>query len=420
MGRYWNPIFVHYASLVIGAVTILVLARGQWFFGDDWSILAPSRDTWLLVPHVGHLNLVPALVFPAIRNWLGLGSYLPFLIPALLAHIGIAHLSWRILVRVGVLPWLSTLLAVVIVVLGAGSENILWAFQFGFMGAVTMGLLVIVLVDRDRLTATLGVGTALIATLAPMFSSTAIPVLAAAALVGWIRHGVLRTILIFLPTAVVYLAWYLAIGRMSPTPTSGIHSLGQLGEAIVYAGAMYAGGLGRALPWIALGILPAVATARWFFKTFKSGIATRRTAAYALIIGSVVFVALTTWSRFTFGVSAAATPRYAYLTIVLLLPSFGILLTNVAVRSSRWRVASLITVGALAVLNLVFLGIAAQEEAVREQASEDVVYGSLRAIVKDPRDPALLIAPADPLWATDLVGFDLLALHNAGQFDLSR
>ena len=107
----WNPRSVHYASLAVALVLILVIGRDQWFFGDDWAILAHRLDGNAMLPHVGHWNLGPALVFPALRNWLGLESYLPFLALAVAAHLTVAHLSWRVMGRVGVVPWLATLLS---------------------------------------------------------------------------------------------------------------------------------------------------------------------------------------------------------------------------------------------------------------------------------------------------------------------
>ena len=36
---------VHYAALALAFTLILVLGRDQWFFGDDWAILAPRLDS---------------------------------------------------------------------------------------------------------------------------------------------------------------------------------------------------------------------------------------------------------------------------------------------------------------------------------------------------------------------------------------
>ncbi len=412
MNRCSVASLTHYGALAASFVLLIVLARDQWFFGDDWAVIAPSHDGELLIPHVGHLNLASGLLFPALRDWLGLGSYLPFLIPALLMHLAVAHLVWRILLRVGVLPWIATGLSVIVMFLGGGAENIFWAFQFGFMGAIALGLLAILLADRERMPI---VALAAVAILAPMFSGTAIPVLVAAAVVALVRHGILKTVIAFGPAAVGYLAWYLAIAVHYPTPGAGIHSLADLGVSIVYAAAMYGGGLGRALPWIGLGVLPAAAALVWFVVGVRRGIRSAQAPAFAMAIGSAAFVVLTAYSRHSFGITAAATPRYAYLTIVLLLPAFGIMLTAIWARARQWPIVVVALLAGVLVTNVVFLALDAQVQAVREQASRARVLDSLAAVIADPTNPALLSAPADPLWAPDLSGRDLLELYRDGQ-----
>lgn len=409
----WRPATLHYASLVLGFVAILWIGRDQWFFGDDWAILVPRLDGSILVPHVGHWNMSPAIVFQLLRDWLGLGSYLPFLALAVLAHVAVVHLVWRILNRVGVQPWLASVLGIAVLLLGGASENIFWAFQFGFMGAIALSLWVLVLFDRPRLNIAL---ILVLSLLAPTFSGTAIPVLAAAAVVGIVRHGWWRTALLLLPTAISYLLWYLLVVRGNAVPTAGITTIGGVAEAGLYAAAMYGGGLGRGLPVIWLGVIPALTTAVWAIRTVRGGLNSRATAAYALVVGSLVFAALTTYSRMSFGISAAASERYAYLMIVLLLPALGLQLTWLAApgrRSFATVVAGLVLVIGF---NTVDLAIEAQAQAVRETGSEKRIDADLVRLLNTPGDPALLARPADATWSPDLLGSDLLALYRSGEF----
>ncbi len=414
--RLATPAGVHVAALVVGFAVLLVVAREQWFFGDDWAILVPRSDGELLSPHVGHWNLVPALLFPLLRDAVGLGSYLPFLIPAVLVHLAVAHLTWRILLRVGVAPWIATALSVIVIVLGGGAENILWAFQFGFMGAIALGLSAVLLLDRERLPI---VPLLIVTIVAPMFSGTAIPVLAAAAIVGWVRHGFRRTVAIMLPTAVIYVTWYVLAGASAGGGT-GFSGWGDLPAAALFAAAMVAGGLGRGLPWIGLGAAVAVAVAVWFAVTVRKGIRSPAAAAYALVIGAIVFVLLTTYSRLAFGISAAASMRYAYLTIVLLLPAIGIMLTALAARSRVWAWVVAAVLAIVAVTNLVLLSLYAAEQAAREAESRAAISSALEALRENPADETLLSTPADAVWAPDLLGSDLLELDRRGQVALSN
>lgn len=408
----WTPATLHYGSLVLGFVAILWIGRDQWFFGDDWAILVPRLDSSILVPHVGHWTMSPAIIFQLLRNWLGLGSYLPFLALAVLAHIAVVHLVWRILNRVGVQPWLASVLGLALLFLGGASDNIFWAFQFGFMGAIALGLWVLVLFDRPRLNIPLILALSLIA---PTFSGTAIPVLAAAAVVGVVRHGWWRTGLLLLPTAISYLLWYFLVARGYAVPPAGITSIGGLVEAGLYAAAMFGGGLGRGMPVIWIGVVPALTTAVWAIKTVRSGLVSRATAAYALVAGSLVFVALTTYSRMSFGISAAATERYAYLVIAFLLPALGLQLTWLAARGRRSFLVVVAALGVIIGFNTVDLVIEAHAQAVREAGSEERISATLDRLLKDPADPDLRAAPADSTWSPDLLGSDLLALYRSGE-----
>jgi hypothetical protein len=412
----WNPRAAHYASLVVSLVVILIIARDQWFFGDDWAILAPHLDADVMAPHVGHWNLIPALVFPAVRDLVGLGSYTPFLLLALLAHLTVAHLLWRILNRIGVPAWEATIVSLLVMLLGAGAENILWAFQFGFMGAVAAGLGVLLLLDAPTLGAgrlAPAIGLALIA---PMFSGTAIPVLAAAAVVGLVRHGILRTLVVFAPAAVVYVGWYFAFALHDPGTPPGVSTLSGAGFAAVYAGAMIAGGLGRALPVIWLGVIPAVAVLVWSIATVRRGLRTAAAPAYALALGAVVFAVLTAYARSGFGLSAAAAQRYAYVTIVLLLPALSLLVARLVRGRVGWTRAAAVLALALVVFNAGTLEVSGEAQARREAGSEhrvDATYSKVTATNPTAKE---LSSPADPTWAPDLLGSDVRELAQWGQF----
>jgi hypothetical protein len=412
----WNPRVAHYASLVLSLAVILVIARDQWFFGDDWAILAPHLDGSVMQPHVGHWNLVPALIFPALRNLVGLGSYTPFLLLALLAHLTVAHLLWRVLLRSGVPPWGATIMSLLVMLLGAGAENILWAFQFGFMGAVAIGLGVVLLLDRPVLGPVRVVAVLLLAVVAPMFSGTFIPLLAAAAIVGVVRRGLLRTVVLFLPAAAIYVTWYLAYALHDPGTPRGVHTLAGAGFGLVYAAAMLAGGLGRALPWIGLGVIPALAVVGWFVVTVRKGIRGPALPAYALACGAIVFVLLTAYARSGFGLSAAAAQRYAYVTIVLLLPGLSLLVARLVRGHPRWLTAVTVLLLALVVFNAATLEVTGETRAQREAGSERRVDATYAKVVGGSPSAKELAAPADPIWAPDLLGSDVQQLARWGQF----
>jgi len=407
----------HYIALGISGILLLIIGRDQWFIADDWSVLVFRLDGAAMAPHVGHWNLIPALVFRVFRTVFGLGSYLPFLALAIVAHLAVVTLVWRILLRVGVLPWLATLLGVLITFLGAGAEDILWAFQFGFMGAVALALLVMVLVDRERLTCLTIVVIVVAAAIAPMFSGTAIPVLVAAGVVAIVRHPSWKTGLLFVPTAGLYVVWHFTAGSAFSGPPGGYPGLDDWKGFGAYTALMYVGGLGRLFPVLVLGAIPAVAVAVWFVLSVRRGVLGRALMAYALVVGSVVFALLTAYSRLALGLSGAAGQRYAYVTVLLLLPAIALLLDRS--RGIAKPIRSTVVVGlVLLVIGFNFTALVGQAnlEALRELSSERRIDADLVALIERPTAATLLNTPTDPIWAPDLLGSDLLALYRAGRY----
>ena len=186
--------------------------------------------------------------------------------------------------------------------------------------------------------------------------------------------------------------------------------------AVVYAAAMIAGGLGRALPLIWLGVVPAIAALAWFVITVRRGIRSAALPAYSLVIGSLVFVVLTAYARSGFGLSAAAAQRYAYVTIVFLLPALSLLVMRLVRTHPRWTRVVTAALLCLVVFNAVTLEVSGEAQARREAASEHRIDAVYVKVVAGSPSRAQLSAPADPTWAPDLLGSDLRKLALWGQF----
>ena len=130
--------------------------RDLWFFGDEWDFLV--QRALALTGQPGQ-HLVPpqrALVdaaHPAVAglfNVFHLSSYWPYIVPVLVLQIGVMHLCWRLSLRAGVRPWVAVAAVGLLGFLGAGAEDLTWAFQVGFVGSVFFGLLAIELLDGYR------------------------------------------------------------------------------------------------------------------------------------------------------------------------------------------------------------------------------------------------------------------------------
>lgn len=104
---------------------------------------APRRQVQHLGPHNEHWSVLPILLWRAIFSVAHLTTYWPYLVPLLLAHVAVVHLVWRRCLHEGVNPWLANALALLFALIGAGAEDLAWAFQIGFVGSVMLGLLAI-------------------------------------------------------------------------------------------------------------------------------------------------------------------------------------------------------------------------------------------------------------------------------------
>jgi hypothetical protein len=144
--RLARPIVVvHALTLAAAFGGWAYLDRNLWFFGDEWDFLTRRGlhgayfSIW--APHNEHWSVLPILLWRGIYSAEHLSSYWPYLVPLLLAHVLVVHLLWRRCLREGADPWVATALALLFALLGAGAEDLAWAFQIGFVSAVLFGLL---------------------------------------------------------------------------------------------------------------------------------------------------------------------------------------------------------------------------------------------------------------------------------------
>ena len=100
-------------------------------------------------PHAGHWATIPIIEFRVLYRIFGLRSYVPYQFVLVLCHLAVAVLLRIVMRRAGVGPWVATCAAAVIVLFGPGAQNIVWAFQVTFVGALLFGLTQLILIDHD-------------------------------------------------------------------------------------------------------------------------------------------------------------------------------------------------------------------------------------------------------------------------------
>ncbi len=356
---------VHYATLVAGFAILIWLTRTQWFFFDEWAFMwEPQRELW--AGHGGHWSTVAIALWMGIQSLFTLDSYRPFMLVAIVVHLVTVHLLWRLMRRIGVGPWIATAIAALLIILGAASENLLWAFQYAFMGAIACGLAATLLALGPRL----GIGTqfaiAGVMVLGCATSGTLLPFFLPVALVLLRLHGWRALLLPVVVPAAIYLVWYVFVA--GPNPNASLRAEGiEVLFTPQFAGAMLADSIGKILPVPAIGALGISAIGAGALWMLRRRLTIEQFTAIAVLGAGLVFAFLSAYSRWDTGLVAASSGRYVYMMFVTLAPITALLLTRAVARSMP---ATLVALGVIAVVGVYNTGVlvsAAREEGAREE-----------------------------------------------------
>jgi hypothetical protein len=329
----------HYLSLAVGFAILLYLDRRLWFIADVFDFfgrMQPGHSLALFAPHNEHWSTIPILLFLAVYKVVGLHSYVPYLVLDLLAHIAVAHLLWRWMLRVGTVPWVATALATAFLILGGGVENLTSAFQISFVLPVALGLLGALLLDYAGPTRwARDAGFWPVAVAAIMCSGIGTGMVALGAVVVLLRRGWRVALRAAAPPAAIYVIWLvLAAGNsVSTTPAPKW----ELPQIVQYVWNGLTSAIDGTTGWTGLGGVLALGLAVWLYRhrRLASG---KAALAFAGPLVALPFFAVIGVGRIALGVSESSASRYGYIWVVLLLPATALALTQFTRRSvtARW------------------------------------------------------------------------------------
>src|SRR5690606_6436287 len=140
----------------------------------------------------------------------------------IVVHISVVSLLMVAMRRSGVRPWTTTAAGLLLLFLGSGSENIIWAFQTTFNGSLMFGLVHLLLADHDgpltrRDWLGLAAGFACL-----LCSGVAVAMVAVVGVAVLVRRGIRPSLFHTVPLVAGYGLWFVlvshdAYGQSGPT-----------------------------------------------------------------------------------------------------------------------------------------------------------------------------------------------------------
>lgn len=199
------------AMLLASATFVLWAGRETLFRGDDWDLfLYRGGFNWdvFLLPHNEHLSALLVAAFKAIPAVAG-PHYGAFRLALVALDVAVAVLFF-VFARERVGDWLALIATAPLMLMGSGSDNLIWPTQIGVVGSLACGIAVLILLDRDGLAAKLGACALLVTSI--FFSSDGLFFLACAIIWLVLSRRRWRDLWIVAVPALAYLAWYSAHG----------------------------------------------------------------------------------------------------------------------------------------------------------------------------------------------------------------
>ncbi len=410
--RYWSDRperqragVLHGISLVIAFPLLLWIDRHQWFSGDEWDFLLRRgvlghHDLGLLDPHNEHWVTFPVLVYRALFSVFGVRTYLPYLVVLVVAHLIVAHLLWRLMLRCGVDWRVATGAAAVFMVLGAGWEDLVNAFQITFVAPIALGLVALLLVPERGPFQRRDVWVSAVLVLSLPFSGVSLTMALVVGVVIFLRRGWKPAVLTLIAPGVVYLVWYLGWGRFADAiQQEPLRVALQKAPEFVWHGLVAAVDTVTGL----VGSGPVLLVLLTIWLVWKRS-PTREPwpLVLATFVGAPLFLFLIDIRRSGLGIDAAGAPRYSYAVLALLLPAAALAATVLVARTPLRTVLVVATTAVLCLVGFTDLNDAArirapfsQENKHRILAAADLVRSNATFLADQPVpefDPDLTIA----------------------------
>ncbi len=370
----------HWLSLLVALLVLVWVDRHQWFGADQWAFLLKrglvtrGGSQGLLQPHNEHWVTIPILGYRLLFIVFGVKTYLPYALVTILVDLAIAHLLWRLLLRVGVSPWLSVVACGLFAILGVAWQDLTSAFQWAFIGPLVLGLAALLVTPTRGALGRRDVLVVALLTVNLLVSGLSLVMVIIVCITVALRRGIRAAIAVGIVPALLYLLWYLAYGRHAVAAgTLPLRTALQVAPNFTWQGLLSAvdGAIGLA----AIGPVVLALLAIWEVRRARPD-----QEPWPLVLstssGAVIFLFLTALRRAGLGVGEAQSSRYTYVVVALLLPAAA-LATDQLLRRSNLRVAAVVALGlALLLVQLSTLTSSANAAAVVAQEEKHRTLGA--------------------------------------------
>jgi hypothetical protein len=250
---------IPHAALIVGiaavvvAATLLSVTKTYTFYFDEWTFILTAPDwTWItyLQPHNEHPSILFRVLYRALLNTVGMRSYVPYMAVLLALHAANVVLLFQVVRRrAGDAVALGA--AALLLVMGAGWENLLWAFQMAWLASIACGLSMLLVLQARPTRINQGIVVGLAAA-SLMFSGIGLMFMAFAVVMLAATPQRRREVVWLVGLGVAVFVWYLVFGKggasPNPPPTAANIPLVPL-YAVWGLGQSAAGLIGEGGPW---------------------------------------------------------------------------------------------------------------------------------------------------------------------------
>lgn len=341
-------------ALLVGLPSLLWLGRGMTFFSDEWAFIESRSlgdpSTWL-PPHNEHWSTSFILLYRAIVETVGLGSYVPFLAVVVALH-GLVVVLVFIVIRRMSGPVVALGVVVVLVCFGSGFENLFWGFQMAWVGAAAAGIAALLALARDDRRGRIAVAVLLIIGLAT--AGIALAFVVAVAVEALLRRRIRSMFVPLAIPAAFYGLWFFWYGRYGVTTRAplSVEALLDVPRSVLEGLGNAAGAVTGVGPTLGLGV--AVAIGAWaLLRLWRDrSLPPRFVGCVAGIVTMYGLVGVTRAHQFAGIIDYS---RYTYVTAILLFIGLSALIGRVALPPpGRERLAAVAVGGGALAIALAF------------------------------------------------------------------